>query len=235
MERFFFAMEEMETCVVCCSEAAIPAEPIAAGCTHRRTICAPCVRRHINAELRGKGQVTSIPCPMAAGGECGAILEYQDVQRQASPEDFEFYDRLLTTRSLEAMPEFLWCAAGGCGNGQLHFEMHACPIVTCHACRGKTCFTHHCVWHAGRTCAQYDADARHSEEVALLQTLERSDFKRCPRCKQGIEKNAGCDHMTCRTSAGGCGHEFCWLCLADYAAIRNIGNSAHNPTCQYYA
>eukprot|EP00667_Euglena_gracilis_P022405 EG_transcript_24926 len=81
--------EEAEVCVTCCAETTIPTDPIAAGCGHERRMCAGCVRRHIHEELRGKGQVTRIPCPMAAGGECGAILEYHDVQRQASPEDFE--------------------------------------------------------------------------------------------------------------------------------------------------
>ncbi|CAG8566448.1 4681_t:CDS:2 [Ambispora gerdemannii] len=41
--------------------------------------------------------------------------------------------------------------------------------------------------------------------------------KKCPKCKANIEKNNGCDHMTCR--APRCGYEFCWLCFADYNAI----------------
>jgi len=40
--------------------------------------------------------------------------------------------------------------------------------------------------------------------------------KQCPKCSKYIEKNQGCNHMTCRTTAGGCGHEFCWLCFADW-------------------
>eukprot|EP01113_Clastostelium_recurvatum_P006888 TRINITY_DN1315_c1_g1_i3.p1 TRINITY_DN1315_c1_g1~~TRINITY_DN1315_c1_g1_i3.p1 ORF type:complete len:226 (+),score=51.79 TRINITY_DN1315_c1_g1_i3:83-760(+) len=39
-----------------------------------------------------------------------------------------------------------------------------------------------------------------------------ANTKRCPECKSPIEKNGGCMHMTCRPAAGGCGHEFCWLC-----------------------
>ncbi|CAG8486023.1 10391_t:CDS:2 [Ambispora gerdemannii] len=54
--------------------------------------------------------------------------------------------------------------------------------------------------------------------------------KKCPKCNANIEKNEGCDHMTCR-----CGYEFCWLCLADYNAIRKDGNKYHMPTCQHYA
>lgn len=62
--------------------------------------------------------------------------------------------------------------------------------------------------------------------------------RRCPGCGAGVEKNGGCDHMTCRTAGGGgCGHEFCWRCLAPYQGpegIRAVGNKAHKPACQYH-
>jgi len=38
--------------------------------------------------------------------------------------------------------------------------------------------------------------------------------KRCPKCQGYIEKNGGCDHMTCRHR--GCGHEFWWSTLKPY-------------------
>jgi len=38
--------------------------------------------------------------------------------------------------------------------------------------------------------------------------------KRCPKCFQYIEKNGGCDHMTCQHR--GCGHEFWWSTLKPY-------------------
>lgn len=36
-------------------------------------------------------------------------------------------------------------------------------------------------------------------------------MKQCPSCKFWVEKNKGCDHMTCR-----CGYEFCFRCGAKY-------------------
>jgi len=35
--------------------------------------------------------------------------------------------------------------------------------------------------------------------------------KKCPKCNEYIEKNGGCDHMTCR-----CSYEFWWSTLAPY-------------------
>ena len=36
--------------------------------------------------------------------------------------------------------------------------------------------------------------------------------KKCPRCKFYIEKNEGCNHMTCTS----CRYEWCWICQKEY-------------------
>ncbi len=40
--------------------------------------------------------------------------------------------------------------------------------------------------------------------------------KNCPDCKKPIEKNQGCNHMTCNKKVGGCGYEFCWICMGEW-------------------
>lgn len=46
--------------------------------------------------------------------------------------------------------------------------------------------------------------------------------KKCPGCKTHIQKNEGCNHITCRN----CTHEFCWKCLDPWS--RNHYQCAKN-------
>jgi len=39
-----------------------------------------------------------------------------------------------------------------------------------------------------------------------------ANTKRCPRCQMPIEKDEGCNHMTCKK----CRHEFCWICMQNW-------------------
>jgi E3 ubiquitin-protein ligase RNF14 len=193
-------------CSICCTEN-IPStestELVTPACKHTvRTVCRTCIQRHIREEVTGKANSTSIACPQSG---CSARLRYEDVRAWAVSEVFGAYDNLLLRQTIEAQPEFRWCAHERCGSGQQHIGMHDEPIMTCGSCRKKTCFTHRCAWHEDRTCREYDEDAGKNDEVAALQSLESTDkLKRCPSCNQGIEKNDGCDHMTCKKPLG-CG------------------------------
>jgi ariadne-1 len=42
-------------------------------------------------------------------------------------------------------------------------------------------------------------------------------WKQCPACGTMVEKNAGCQHMTCPPP---CGHEFCWVCTGPWPRCR---------------
>ncbi|KAG9307464.1 hypothetical protein G9A89_017294 [Geosiphon pyriformis] len=61
-------------------------------------------------------------------------------------------------------------------------------------------------------------EARRAEQAT--NNLIQSNTKACPRCKSKIEKNGGCNHMTCK--APGCGYEFCWICLARHGGPHNF-------------
>merc|ERR1712048_20102 len=57
---------------------------------------------------------------------------------------------------------------------------------------------------------EYQWDAETSIEPQHVSNA-LDNLKACPCCHEYIEKNGGCDHMTCR-----CGHEFWWSTLRPY-------------------
>lgn len=52
-------------------------------------------------------------------------------------------------------------------------------------------------------------------ELEFNKAVEKmQNVKRCPKCGFYIQKNDGCNHMTCVNLE--CKHEFCWICMKEY-------------------
>jgi hypothetical protein len=49
-----------------------------------------------------------------------------------------------------------------------------------------------------------------------------SGIKQCPKCNAYIDKNGGCNHITCR-----CGYNFCWICFKDWESISSLEHRFH--------
>jgi hypothetical protein len=203
---------------------------IMTACQHvNRTVCDTCLFRHVQEAI----QITftdDIHCPEL---ECGVQFDYHTVRNILSLAGdhklIDRYDRYVVYRQLEQMSEFIWCTNPRCNAGQLNAGGISNNIVTCYVCHQKTCFTHKVQWHEGITCEQYDLEIDPDYELSRRWIVENS--KKCPQCPFQIEKNDGCDHMTCIK----CRHEFCWSCLADFQPIRQDGNHRHKKTCKHYA
>lgn len=216
-----------------------PSAAPTARCTHDIDICVPCLRSYVSVGITG---TLDLRCPTA---DCNNHMDVSEVQAglgESHRKEFERFCDLKVRSMLQNEQTWVWCQAPGCGSGQMHIGGGDFPIVTCQQCSARTCFPHGTVWHEGRTCAEFDEDLKKTErgrvwiEAKQSETWIRGNTKICPGkgCSRPIQKNDGCDHMTCRRPAG-CGHEFCWECLAPYAPIRERGNRLHQPDCKYYS
>ncbi|UJR07689.1 hypothetical protein I4U23_011974 [Adineta vaga] len=195
------------------------------NCSHQsRTICDSCMYEYVrhtwNLDI-------DIQCP-----ECSAPLPHATIKQILVSKDdttlYERFEKLNLDRSLEQHPEFLWCAHG-CGSGQLNEGATMNTSVQCNNCQKLTCFKHRCPWHDGMTCEEYEMPRNSGQQHASERWID-GNTKACPKCHAHIEKNEGCDHMTCFK----CKYEFCWQCLVSYAGIKRHGAYLHRRTCVHY-
>ena len=71
----------------------------------------------------------------------------------------------------------------------------------------KFCFNCLKAWHENEECDT-------SVDKSFEKWRDSDKVKRCPKCKYFIEKNEGCNHITCYN----CKYQFCWLCLGEYTS-----------------
>jgi hypothetical protein len=115
---------------------------------------------------------------------------------------YQRYDELSTRSVLSNIPNFRHCLRPGCESGQIHDSGAEGNIFRCNACDFLVCTTHDEAFHMGETCEEYDRRKSHrhqGENDASIKKIKKM-AKRCPGedCGVWIEKNNGCDHMTCK-------------------------------------
>ncbi|PQE05907.1 ring finger domain-containing protein [Rutstroemia sp. NJR-2017a BVV2] len=188
---------ELRECSVCAEDledTQFPSETCTNTCEHAITICIDCHTRSLNQQIADQSW-DRIACP-----ECSSLLSFTDVQKFASTDDFELYDKKALMSLIRQDPNFTHCLGGKCESGQLHDGGNDQPIMTCNSCGAKTCFKHKLPWHTGLTCTEFDEQQRQrlEQEVASVQFMQANNLKQCPNPKSGLrlDKIDGCDHIT---------------------------------------
>jgi hypothetical protein len=79
--------------------------------------------------------------------------------------------------------------------------------------------------HANYTCTEYQAlpmEQRDADLRVLSAALKSEGGKQCSKCKQGVIKNMGCNHMICI-----CKHHFCYTCGGDVTDTQSHYSETH--------
>lgn len=215
--------KESKECAVCTDALSLhhfPDRPPTKNCKHGVDVCRKCLRTWIASESNVK-MWNDITCPI-----CKTQLRTADMREFAPKDIFKRYDSLLpysfshlahprplnnptnpptsymtlsSRAKAESRPGFRWCGLKGCKAGQVHLPNY--PSFRCNTCEKTSCVVHNVAWHKGETCAEYDyrtnGKLKKAEEEASRKVVEKTT-KACPGCKRPIEKNRGCDHMTCK-------------------------------------
>ena len=191
------------TCEVCQEEHRLEDTYTLDSCYHR--FCRECLSGYIAVKV--KDGDCAVPCP-----SCKRTLMREEIRHVCEPADFQRYEDFLLKQTLEAMPDVRWCPRPGCGTAMVGESEN--PLMRCpnERCGFSTCFNCREEWHADATCDEFQQWKRENSQAdERFQRWSNDHAKPCPKCTMPIEKNGGCNHVTCR-----CKHEFCWLCLEPY-------------------
>ncbi|CAL5029472.1 unnamed protein product [Urochloa decumbens] len=177
-----------------------------AGCSHY--YCDACWGGYIHAAVGDGPRCLSLRCPDPA---CSAAVAQDLVDAVADAEDKERYGRFaLRSFVEEGGGSVKWCPAPGCTRA-VELAGGGCAMdVFCECSRHGFCWG--CGEEAHRPVSCETVRAWLAKNVSDAETANwvLANTKHCPMCRRPIEKNQGCNHMTCSAP---CSHQFCWLCL----------------------
>jgi len=186
-------------CLVCC-EIVDSQNCSALKCRHR--FCNDCWSSYLWIKIT-EGEVARINCPAL---NCKYTVTDQTVQKLVDKEIYEKYIRFVTKTFVEDNAHITWCPAPRCGNAITADMLHG-TTVKCR-CGFSFCFSCHNEAHVPASCDQVKLWLKKCNDDSETGHWFAANTRDCPRCSVLIEKNAGCNHMTCRQ----CSHEFCWMC-----------------------
>lgn len=198
-------INNLKTCDICYDENL----SIQLSCGHE--YCLDCLSEHIKARLSDND--CDIKCPNT---ECKKQIEPKDIKElMRDPKVMQKIDTLQLKRWLASQKDVKNCPTANCDFSFIN-EKNDQHTMRCPQCKKDFCGL--CAFAHSRniTCKEAEVNRNTSVNASAAEKAseewKKNHTKPCPKCKTTIEKNNGCNHMTCVK----CRHEFCWLCSADW-------------------
>uniref|UniRef100_A0AC34GXJ2 RBR-type E3 ubiquitin transferase n=1 Tax=Panagrolaimus sp. ES5 TaxID=591445 RepID=A0AC34GXJ2_9BILA len=151
-----------------------------------------------------------VPCPdpeckLIADDECAMKLLLTDEHKRQ-------YKRMVVNSFVDSNELLKWCPAAHC-NKVIKVNHPEARAVTCD-CGFTFCFLCSQEWHEPVNCTMLKFWLKKCSDDSETSNWLNANTKDCPQCHVTIEKDGGCNHMTCRSVT--CKFEFCWMCLGPW-------------------
>lgn len=204
---------KLKHCEICLDEDGFEAsEMIGMPCGHE--FCETCWYGFVHNALEKGPPCVRETCPQAG---CDEVITEEEVAR-AAPDLLPKFQSYQLRSFVETYGMTRWCPGPGCGQvalapGSGGVFADAGGVAKCNKCETSFCLKCGEEPHAPISCkdlATWQEKCRNESETA---NWILANTKPCPKCSSRIEKNQGCNHMTC----SGCKHHFCWICMGDWA------------------
>ncbi|PGH26578.1 hypothetical protein AJ80_01707 [Polytolypa hystricis UAMH7299] len=194
-------------CEICCEDEP-GSRTYALRCGHR--FCVDCYRHYLKQKIIEEGEAARIECPQ---DQCRMIVDSKSLALLVTDKLQERYKTLLVRTYVDDKQNLKWCPAPNCEYAvdcsvKQRELNHIVPTVHC-ICGHDFCFGCGLNDHQPPPCALVKKWLKKCKDDSETANWISAHTKECPKCQSTIEKNGGCNHMTCRK----CKHEFCWMCM----------------------
>mmetsp|Transcript_6870 Transcript_6870/g.8675 ORF Transcript_6870/g.8675 Transcript_6870/m.8675 type:complete len:594 (-) Transcript_6870:266-2047(-) len=202
----------LKDCTICYDEKP-QEEMLSMPCGHE--FCLECWKSQIQITLESGPSCILATCPAE---KCNEIVTEEEVSKVAQ-ELLPKFTKYQLRNFVELNGTSRWCPGPGCDRiaamtGKNSSLSDANSIVaTCDVCSTIFCIKCGAEPHAPLICSVLDTWNEKCKNESETANWLLANTKKCPNCNTRIEKNQGCNHMTCRQ----CKHEFCWICTGDWS------------------
>ncbi|PPR08209.1 hypothetical protein CVT24_001373 [Panaeolus cyanescens] len=175
--------------------------PVKLVCGHE--YCRECLQRYHNTSV----VIGFFPLVCHGnGGKCNKKIALDIARRILAPIHWDQVVGAALKDHVRRHPdEFHYCPNPDCN--EIYRPAPEGIVYTCPSCYLRICPNCDGEEHKNLTCAEV------KEGVGEYRVwAEKHNVKQCPKCKVGIEKAAGCNHMTCAM----CKTHICWVCLQTF-------------------
>ncbi|KAJ3104040.1 hypothetical protein HDU97_009587 [Phlyctochytrium planicorne] len=192
-------------CAVCITECPAEEGRSMPACMH--VFCQDCLKALLSHAS------TSGPFPICCVAEkCTEKLDLSLIQSFSSLAEFQ----ALVNASFNSFVnsngnKFQFCPTPDCP------QIYAVDTGTteCDTCNASICANCRTISHEGLSCEEFQKVKDDPNELAFLSWKKtNANVKDCPKCSTVLEKNGGCNHMTCSK----CRSHICWVCMGVFAS-----------------
>lgn len=205
-----------------CYEDSVPTPDKVFGFRCGHVYCRDCAHAHLQSKINS-GQLLDISCPDPS---CTATIPLDDVRQLLSDPEFDRYEEMATAALLrvQALVSFCpKCKQAALLNSIGPRAVQQATTVQCLSCKHRYCSKCDRSPHPeGEVCRDRASDTdddpvedsrkQPENDDKTKEWLREHHSKQCPKCRMWVEKNKGCQHMTCAN----CEHQFCWICMQPY-------------------
>ncbi|GAB2291336.1 Probable E3 ubiquitin-protein ligase ari2 [Dionaea muscipula] len=189
-------------CEICMDEKSVD-EFTKMDCAH--CYCNDCWTGHFIVQI-SEGKSRRIRC---MAHKCNSVCDEVVVRNLVSRRDrdlAEKFDRFLLESYIEDNKRVKWCpSVPHCGNAIRVEDDEFCEVEC--TCGQQFCFSCSSEAHSPCSCLMWELWTKKCRDESETINWMTVNTKPCPKCHKPVEKNGGCNHVSCV-----CGQSFCWIC-----------------------